>query len=48
MAKRNRLKEEKGKLTLFLGLIQEIWDQWLGKVMEKKPAVLRRALVIGV
>jgi ATP-dependent helicase/nuclease subunit A len=29
-------------------LFQEIWDQWLGKEMEKKPAVLRRALLLGM
>jgi ATP-dependent helicase/nuclease subunit A len=29
-------------------LFQEIWDQWLGKEMEKKPAVLRRALALGM
>jgi ATP-dependent helicase/nuclease subunit A len=29
-------------------LFQETWDQWLGKEMEKKPAVLRRALALGM
>ena len=29
-------------------LFQEIWDLWLGKEMEKKPAVLRRALALGM
>jgi ATP-dependent helicase/nuclease subunit A len=29
-------------------LFQEVWDQWLGKEMEKKPAVLRRALAMGM
>jgi len=29
-------------------LFQDIWDQWLGKEMEKKPAVLRRALALGM
>jgi len=29
-------------------LFQEIWDQWLRKEMEKKPAVLRRALPLGM
>jgi ATP-dependent helicase/nuclease subunit A len=27
---------------------QEIWDQWLGMEMEKKPAVLRQALALGM
>ncbi|MGE5254091.1 MAG: UvrD-helicase domain-containing protein, partial [Planctomycetaceae bacterium] len=27
---------------------QEIWDQWLGTEMEKKPAVLRQALALGM
>jgi ATP-dependent exoDNAse (exonuclease V) beta subunit len=29
-------------------LFQETWDQWLGKEMEKKPGVLRRALALGM
>ncbi|KPK91265.1 MAG: hypothetical protein AMJ94_07610 [Deltaproteobacteria bacterium SM23_61] len=29
-------------------LFQEVWDQWLGREMEKKPAVLRRALALGM
>jgi ATP-dependent helicase/nuclease subunit A len=29
-------------------LFQETWDQWLVKEMEKKPAVLRRALALGM
>jgi ATP-dependent helicase/nuclease subunit A len=29
-------------------LFQEVWDQWLGAEMEKKPAGLRRALALGM
>ena len=29
-------------------LFQETWEQWLGKEMEKKPAVLRRAMALGM
>ena len=29
-------------------LFQEAWEQWLGKEMEKKPAVLRRAMALGM
>jgi ATP-dependent helicase/nuclease subunit A len=29
-------------------LFQEVWDQWLTEEMEKKPAILRRALALGM